>query len=112
MRSSRWARGLLKAFYEGIDLTGFEVVDVELPLTARLYTEDGQPTDLMVNGHFGCGAQGCRRQHRRRGQQDLQESLCAADRGRGPSTFQSYAYLLASNRYVPSHQLTSIAVSM
>ena len=34
-------KGLLKAFYEGIDLTGFEIVDVELPLTARLYTEDG-----------------------------------------------------------------------
>jgi len=43
-------RGLLKEFYDGIDLTGFEVVDVELPLTARLYTEEGQATDLMVTG--------------------------------------------------------------
>ena len=65
-------KGLLKAFYEGIDLTDFEVVDVELPLTARLYTEDGQPTDLMVTGILDVVLQGGHRQHRRRGQQDRQ----------------------------------------
>ena len=43
-------KGLLQAFYEGIDLTGFKVVDVELPLIARLYTDEGEPTDLTIAG--------------------------------------------------------------
>ncbi len=41
-------KGLLKAFYEGIDLTGFEIAGIELPLTSRLFNEDGQPMDMTV----------------------------------------------------------------
>jgi hypothetical protein len=43
-------KNLLKAFYEGIDLTGFEIVTIELPLTERLYTDEKQPTDLILTG--------------------------------------------------------------
>ena len=92
-------KGLLKAFYEGIDLTGFEVVDVELPLTARLYTEDGQPTDLMVNGILDLVLK------------DAIGNIFAVDNKTAKNPYAqetvdedlqltSYAYLLASNRYV------------
>ena len=92
-------KGLLKAFYEGIDLTGFEVVDVELPLTARLYTEDGQPTDLMVNGILDLVLK------------DATGNIIAVDNKTAKQPYaqetvdedlqlSSYAYLLAANRYV------------
>ena len=91
--------GLLKAFYEGIDLTGFEVVDVELPLTARLYTEDCQPTDLMVTGILDLVLR------------DAAGNIIAVDNKTAKQPYaqetvdedlqlSSYAYLLASNRYV------------
>jgi hypothetical protein len=32
-------KSLLKTFYENIDLTGYEIVDVELALSATLYTD-------------------------------------------------------------------------
>ena len=94
-------KGLLKAFYEGIDLTGFEIVDVELPLTARLYTEEGQPTDLMVNGILDLVLK------------DAIGNIFAIDNKTSKNPYaqetvdedlqlSSYAYLLASNRYVPS----------
>jgi hypothetical protein len=43
-------KSMLTAFYESIDLSGYAVVDVELPLTARLYTDDGLPTEFMLVG--------------------------------------------------------------
>ena len=42
--------GMLEAFHESMDLTGFEILEVERPLSARLYTEDGKPTDLKLIG--------------------------------------------------------------
>jgi putative RecB family exonuclease len=41
---------LLKTFYESIDLTGMEIVEVELPLSATLYTEDAEATELKLIG--------------------------------------------------------------
>ena len=41
---------LLKTFYESIDLTGMEIVEVELPLSATLYTENARATDLKLIG--------------------------------------------------------------
>jgi putative RecB family exonuclease len=43
-------KAMLTAFYESVDLSGYAVVDVELPLTARLYTDDGLPTEFMLVG--------------------------------------------------------------
>jgi putative RecB family exonuclease len=43
-------KSMLTAFYESIDLSGYAVVDVELPLSARLYTDDGLPTEFMLVG--------------------------------------------------------------
>ncbi len=43
-------KALLKTFYENVDLNGFEIVDVEAPLSARLYTDEGDPTDFQLIG--------------------------------------------------------------
>ena len=41
---------MLEVFHEKVNLTGFEIVDIERPLSARLYTDEGQPTDLKLIG--------------------------------------------------------------
>jgi putative RecB family exonuclease len=41
---------LIQAFYSSVDLTGYEVVDIELPLSAPLFDEHGQPLDIMLFG--------------------------------------------------------------
>jgi putative RecB family exonuclease len=41
---------LLKTFYDNIDLAGMEIVDVELPLSAPLYTDTGEKTDITLVG--------------------------------------------------------------
>ena len=92
-------KGLLKAFYEGIDLTGFEVVGIELPLTARLFNEKGEPMDMMVTGIIDLLLK------------DAVGNLIAVDNKTAKQPYAqatvdadlqltSYAYLLASNRYV------------
>jgi hypothetical protein len=37
-------------FYEGIDMIGFEIITIELPLMARLYSDEKQPTELILTG--------------------------------------------------------------
>jgi putative RecB family exonuclease len=41
---------ILKVFHESIPQTVQEIIDVELPLTATLFTDDGQPTDFKLVG--------------------------------------------------------------
>jgi len=41
---------MMKAFYESVDLTGMEIVGVELPLSAKLYTPEGEATELKLIG--------------------------------------------------------------
>lgn len=46
------ARGkaMLKAFYENVNLEGMEIVEVEYPLSARLFSDDRQPTEFKLFG--------------------------------------------------------------
>jgi len=92
-------KGLLKAFYEGIDLTGFEIAGIELPLTARLFNEDGQPVDMTVTGIIDLLLK------------DAQGNIIAVDNKTAKQPYAqatvdedlqltSYAYLLASNKFV------------
>lgn len=92
-------KGLLKAFYENIDLTGFEIAGIELPLTARLFNEDGQPMDMVVTGIIDLLLR------------DAQGNVIAVDNKTAKQPYQqatvdadlqltSYSYLLAANRYV------------
>ena len=41
---------IIEVFYKNVDLTGFEVVCTELPLSAPLYDENGQPQDIKLFG--------------------------------------------------------------
>ena len=92
-------KGLLKAFYEGIDLTGFEIAGIELPLTARLFNEDGQHVDMTVTGIIDLLLK------------DAQGNIIAIDNKTAKQPYAqatvdedlqltSYAYLLASNKFV------------
>ena len=43
-------KAILRAFYENIDLEGMEIVDVELPLSASLYSDERQLTEFKLFG--------------------------------------------------------------
>jgi putative RecB family exonuclease len=43
-------KSMLKAFHESVDLTGWEVAAVELPLAAPLYTPEGERLDIQLIG--------------------------------------------------------------
>jgi len=92
-------KGLLKVFYESVDLTGKEIVGVELPLSARLYTPEGEATELMLIGILDLLLR------------DQNGELLIVDhktavQPKSQSTvdedmqFTAYSYLLAANRYV------------
>ena len=91
-------KGLLKAFYENVDLTGMEVVDVELPIASRLFTDEGEPTDYMLVGFIDLLLMDEKREliivdnktaAKAKQQKDVDEDL----------QFSGYSYLLAANRY-------------
>src|SRR5210317_2242289 len=41
---------LLQVFHDNVDLTGYEVVGTEIPLSATLYTDQGEDTDIKLVG--------------------------------------------------------------
>jgi len=91
---------LVETFYNSVDLSGFEVVDVELPMSATLYTEDGQATDFKLVGVVDLIL--------RNGNGDLlivdnktaarSYSQSSAD---DDTQMSAYSYLMATNKYVP-----------
>ena len=91
-------KAMLKAFSKTVSLQNTEVIGVEIPLTGRLYTDKGQPTDFNVIGVIdalirdenGIVAIDHKTAARAKQQTDVEEDL----------QFSAYAYLLASNRIV------------
>ncbi|MFH1980915.1 MAG: PD-(D/E)XK nuclease family protein [Pseudomonadota bacterium] len=90
---------MLEAFYYGIDMTGFTVIGVELPLRARLYSVGGVPLDMTVTGIIDLLLK------------DAAGNVIAVDNKTAKNPYAqtavdedlqltSYAYLLAANRYV------------
>ena len=90
---------MLETFYDEIDLTGFEILEVERPLSARLYTDEGQPTDLKLIGVLDLVLK------------DEAGRIIAVDNKTAAKPYAQatvdddnqltcYAYLLAANRYV------------
>jgi len=43
-------KAMLQAFYESVDLTNMEIVEVEMPLSARLYSDERQLTEFRLIG--------------------------------------------------------------
>ena len=90
---------LLKTFYESIDLTGMEIVEVELPLSATLYTEDAQATELKLIGVIDLLLMDEKGQiiavdHKTAAKPYAQSSVDSA------LQLTAYSYLLASNKFV------------
>jgi putative RecB family exonuclease len=92
-------KSLLMTFHKGVDLDGMKIVDVEFPLTANLYTEEGKPTEFKLIGVVDlllCDKDG---------EMIAVENKTAA-KPKSQSTvdddlqFTSYSYLLAANKYV------------
>ena len=46
----KMGKGLLNTFYDNTVLAGMEIVDIELPLSAPLYTDAGEKTDINLVG--------------------------------------------------------------
>ena len=92
-------KSMLSAFYETIDLSGYAVVEVELPLSARLYTDDGLPTEFMLVGILDLllmdeNSEAVVIDNKTAAQPMSQQT---ADENLQMS---AYAYLLAANKYV------------
>jgi len=89
---------MLKAFYECVDLTNYEVVDVEVPLSARLYTDEATARDFQLIGIIDLLLMDEKRELivvdnktavKPKNQRDVDNDL----------QFSAYSYLLASNRF-------------
>jgi len=90
---------LLKVFYESVDLTGKEIVGVELPLSAKLYTPKGEATELNLIGVLDLLLRD------QNGELIVIDHKTAA-KAKSQSTVDedlqltAYSYLLAANKYV------------
>jgi putative RecB family exonuclease len=92
-------KSLLKTFHESVDVQGMEIVDVELPLTANLYTETGQATEFKLIGIVDLLLRNMESElivvenktaSKPKSQTTVDEDL----------QFTSYSYLLAANKFV------------
>lgn len=91
---------LLQVFHDDVDLTGYEIVGTEIPLSATLYTDRGEPTDVKLVGILDLLL-------RDKGSGELlvvdnktakqAKSQASADED---LQMTAYSYLLASNRYI------------
>ena len=91
--------GLLKTFYDNIDLAGMEIVDVELPLSAPLYTDTGEKTDITLVGFIDLllrDAGGNLLVVDNKTSKQKKSQIAVDD----DLQMSAYAYLLAANSYV------------
>jgi putative RecB family exonuclease len=95
----KMGKSLLKVFYESVDLKDKDIVSVELPLSAKLYTPEGEATELKLIGVLDLVLR------------DPNGELIVVDhktaaRAKSQSMVDedmqltAYSYLLAANRYV------------
>ena len=92
-------KAMLEAFYETIDLSGLEIVDVELPLSATLYTDEGQGTDFKLIGVIDLLLMDENHElivvDNKTAAKPMAQSTADDD-----NQMTAYSYLLASNKYV------------
>lgn len=92
-------KSMLQVFYENNIVKPEQIVDIEYPLSARLYKENGEPTDFLLVGIIDLLLV-----------DDNQEILIVDNKTASKSMAQStadednqmtaYSYLLASNKFV------------
>ncbi len=90
---------MLKAFYESVDLTGKEIVGIELPLSAKLYTPEGKATELKLIGVLDLVLRD------QNGELIVVDNKTAAKPKSQSAVDEdmqmtAYSYLLATNKYV------------
>jgi putative RecB family exonuclease len=93
------AKSMLRVFHETNTVKPEQIVDIEYPLSARLYKENGEPTDFLLVGIIDLLLV-----------DDKQEILIVDNKTASKSMTQStaddenqmtaYSYLLASNKFV------------
>ena len=92
-------RAMLRAFYENTAIEPDQIVDVELPLSARLYTDDGKLTDFLLVGIIDLLVMDENQEviviDNKTAAKPMPQST-ADDNGQ----MTAYAYLLAANKYV------------
>jgi putative RecB family exonuclease len=95
-------RGLLKVFHENIAQTvqtAQEIVGVELPLSATLYTDDGEPTDFKLAGILDLVLRDVKGEilvvDNKTAARPMAQSAAEQD-----NQMTAYSYLLATNKFV------------
>ena len=92
-------KAILKAFYESVDLTGMEVVDVELPLSARLYSDERQLTEFRLIGVIDLLLMDENRElivvDNKTAAKPMAQSIADDD-----NQMTAYSYLLAGNKFI------------
>jgi putative RecB family exonuclease len=91
---------LLQVFHDDVDLTGYEVVGTEIPLSATLYSDTGEDTDIKLVGILDLLL-------RDKGSGELMvvdnktaKNAMAQSASDESLQMSAYSYLLASNKYV------------
>lgn len=93
-------RQLLEVFHVEVDLTGFEVVGTEIPLSATLYSDTGEDTDIKLVGILDLLLK-----DKTSGQLMVVDNKTAKNKMADSAADESlqmaaYSYLLAANGYV------------
>ena len=91
---------LLQVFHDEVDLTGYEVVGTEIPLSSTLYTEQGEATDIRLVGILDLLLR-----DKASGEFTVVDNKTAKNKMTGSAADESlqmsaYSYLLASSGYV------------
>ena len=91
---------LLQVFHDNVDLTGYEVVGTEIPLSATLYTDQGEDTDIKLVGILDLLLK-----DKANGELMVVDNKTAKNAMAQSATdenlqMSAYSYLLASNKYV------------
>jgi len=94
-------KALLDVFYRGISLPETEIIEVEFPLAATLFTDSGQPTDFKLFGVIDLLLRDAAGDmvivDYKTASRAMAQSQADED-----SQMTAYAYLLAANRMVPA----------
>ncbi|QTA82357.1 PD-(D/E)XK endonuclease-like domain-containing protein [Desulfonema limicola] len=97
--SIEMGKAMLKAFCKSAKLKDTKIIGVEMPLSARLYTEKGKPTDFLIIGVIDALIKNCdgdivaidnKTALRAKSSEDVEKDL----------QFSVYGYLLCANKYV------------
>lgn len=92
-------KSMLKAFHESVDLAGWEIVAVELPLAAPLYTPEGERLDIQLIGAIDLLLKDTQGRYlvvdNKTSKQKKTQDAVDDDH-----QMTAYAYLLATNGYV------------